>query len=350
MQRPLVLLADSDPRYLRSLELKFLKELGGHIELEVITDNHYFKKYFSLPRSIDVMAVSEEMYSSTLSTHNIRHLFILTEKENKDEDNTDKPGQCIFKYTNCNVIFEEMLKMAYSIPGMLQADRNTVKTVLVTSASGGAGKTTLAMGLSHCLAAGKKRVLYLDAERIHSFSRRIKDNSFADDEVYRLLLTYTQGIYSELSRFIYKGIFDYIPPFKAALTTLGIPFEFYFSFIKEAKETQDYDVIIIDTDSVFDENKARLMTLSDTIIIVVKQDGNSIFTTANMVKNLKLDERYIFVCNDYIEGEDNFFLAPDEKIPFLINEYIHHINGYENLPLEELKNNKEIQKISYVIL
>ena len=44
---------------------------GALIQLEVITDKEYYDSYFSYPRKIDILIVSEDFYDSSVKKHNI---------------------------------------------------------------------------------------------------------------------------------------------------------------------------------------------------------------------------------------------------------------------------------------
>lgn len=55
--------------------------------------------------------------------------------------------------------------------------------------------------------------------------------------------------------------------------SLGIPYRVFALLAEAARKEQEYDYIVIDADSVFDEEKAALMQLADKMIDRDKTDG-----------------------------------------------------------------------------
>ena len=74
MSKPLIIIADTDELYLTNLERKFLEEFDDQIDLEIISDADYFEKRFETPLSVEILVVSEKLYSSSLQKHNISNV------------------------------------------------------------------------------------------------------------------------------------------------------------------------------------------------------------------------------------------------------------------------------------
>ena len=103
MAKSTIIIADSDEKYLSSLEIKFLEQLGDEIELEIISQAEYFNSYFSIPRTVNVLVVSEDLYTSELQRHNIDNVFVLTE-DAEVGGTEDLSVERIFKYSNAEDI------------------------------------------------------------------------------------------------------------------------------------------------------------------------------------------------------------------------------------------------------
>lgn len=349
MQCPVILLADPDAKYLRPLELKFLEELSGRIDLEIITDIDYFKQYFSQPKTVEVLIIDEKWYHESLEQHNIDQIFVLTDSCSEIE--SKRTIQYIFKYSSSNEIYNTVIRSMKGMSFEQKKDRET-KVVVITSGSGGTGKTTIALGIAANLASRMQRVLYIDVEHVNTFQYWLKDCVPMNAAVYSNLQKDRSGLYSHIKAYMGQDDFSYIPPFKAALVTLGISMSFYRTLINEAKESGDYDVIVVDTEAVFDEDKAFLMTYADTLIMVVNQTPTSVYTMNELLKNIRIDssDKYLFVCNNFEEHSYNALISPQENHKFIVNEYVHHIDEYEKLSLDDLKNNRDIQKLSYLLM
>lgn len=91
----------------------------------------------------------------------------MTEK-NEEEQTADLNVTRIFKYTSIKEIFNEILGKSSDSLNVKNAGKKEPQIVVVTSAAGGVGKTTLAIGISACLSQNYKKVLYVNCSRLQS--------------------------------------------------------------------------------------------------------------------------------------------------------------------------------------
>jgi len=352
MARPRIIIADTDVGYIIPLQLKFVVEFFEKVDIEIITSANYFKELFSTPQKVDVLVISEELYSSAVLRHNITNIFLMTEQYEEDETHELKVNR-IYKYTSIKEIFNEIIgKSASMLIGMDSVKKDT-QVVLVYSACGGVGKTTLALGMSACLTKNYKRVLYLNASRLQTFQRMLGNSSpITTADVYAKLGKAGEGIYNDIKHVIRKELFSYLPPFKAALMSLGMEYSIYENIILSAKKSTDYDYIIVDADTTFDEAKAELINLSDKVIIVTTQTVASVYSTNMLVSNINgaNSEKYIFVCNDFDKSKDNALISPEITLKFAVQDYIDHIDHYDRLNCETLASSGGIQKTAFLVM
>ena len=168
MFRPRVIIADIDENYIKPLQFKFIKEFFDKIDLEIITEREYFEELFSSPQKAEILIISEELYDPSLQKHNMTNIFVMTEQYEEggtEELNINK----MFKYTSVKEIFNEVVGKSAGLFNTKGNEKKETKIILVTSANGGAGKTTIAIGASACLTKSYKRVLYLNASRLQCF-------------------------------------------------------------------------------------------------------------------------------------------------------------------------------------
>lgn len=346
---PKVILADTDEKsYLSPLEVKFLEELNDEIELEVITDPAYFKAHFSTPQSAEILVVSEELYFGDLQKQNISNIFVLS--ENIDEGGTEDLRLIkIFKYTNTTEIYNQIIATSAII--QLNKDKET-SVVLFYSAAGGVGKTTLSMVTSYCLAKKFKKVLYINAQRINSFEFYLNNTSPISSSVYSELINADSDVFDKIKFSKRNEGFDYIPPFAAELSSLNLDFNVYEKIIDSAKATKEYDVIIVDTDTVFDSDKASLITKANKVVIVTTQSRASVNATNMLLNNMNCNDggKYLFVCNDFDPKGYDAFKSNALKLSFSVNEYIRHIPNIDELRLDDISNDTDIQKLSFLVV
>ena len=103
MSKPLIIIADTDELYLQNLERKFLEEFDDQIELEIISDPVYFEQRFETPVSVEILAVSEALYSTGLQRHNISNLCVLAE-EQENGSTEDLSVNRVYKYLGISTV------------------------------------------------------------------------------------------------------------------------------------------------------------------------------------------------------------------------------------------------------
>lgn len=351
MAKPRIILADTNFNYLMSIQLKFIEEFYEKIDLEIITDRLYFESLFATPQKATILVVSEDLYDDSLQKHNIAKVFVMTEQNEEDATgdlNVDK----IYKYTSIKEIFNEIVGKSETVLNIDNYGKKDPQIIVVTSAAGGVGKTTIAVGLSASLARDYKKVLYMNCDYLQGYMLLLKNQTvISNNEIYTKLIRNKVNLYRDIRHVIRNESFSYLPPFKASLMSLGISPDVFRVIAEEAKNSGDYDYVILDTNSVFDEQKARFLDAADRVISVVKQNQASVIATNAFVSNINgmTGEKYLFVCNDYDKTEDNALISPSIIPKFSVNEYIDHFEQYDSIDCTELAEQSSIRRVEYLI-
>ena len=352
MGKPRIIIADTDERYIASLQLKFVEDFFEKVDLEIITDRGVFEEIFLSPQNADILIISEDLYDERIQRHNIMHIFLMMEQY--DEEQTgDLNVNRIFKYTSIIEIFNEIIAKSAGSFKMEEMEKKETQVILLYSASGGTGKTTLAMGISACLTKHYKRVLYINAEHLQYFQRVLENPApITSNEVYAKLSNITDNIYKDIKHLIRKEWFFYLPPFKAALVSLGVEYSFYEKFILSAKKSGEYDFIIVDADTVFDEEKTRLFGISDKVIIVTEQNASAVYATNVLATNVTgmNTEKYVFICNNFDRDEENALISPNISLRFKVHDYVEHIKHYNQIRNTDLAKESGIQRVTVLIM
>lgn len=258
----------------------------------------------------------------------------------------------LFKYTSIKEIFNEIIGKSAGALNSAAVEKKETKIIVVTSAAGGVGKTTVAMGVAACLAKNYKRVLYINASRLQNFQYFFDNKTpISSPEVYSKLLNPTEHVFDDIKHVIRKELFSYLPAFKAALMSVGLEFSIFEKIIVSAKKSGDYDFIIVDAESTFDENQTNLISLSDRVIVITEQSLSSIFATNMFVSNLNgaYGDKFVFVCNKFNKDAYNALIIPEIECKFNISEYIDYYND-ERKKIDDLIGKQEIQRISFLII
>lgn len=352
MAKPRVIIADTDINYIIPLQLKFVKDYFNKLELEIITDQDYFDQLFSTPQSVDILIISDEMYTPYLQKHNILNIFLMTEQY--DEGSTGELNvNRLFKYSSIKEIFNEIIGKS---AGVLNKGINIItetQIILVTSANGGAGKTTVAMGMASCLTQNHKKVLYLNASRLQIFQNYLDNKtSMSSQDVYAKLINPSENVYEEIKHAIRYEHFYYLPAFRMALMSMGIQFNVYEKIVLSARKSKEYDYIIIDAESSLDEDMARLHDIADKVVVVMGQSASSVYATNTLITNLNgvSPERYIFVCNRFNKEQYNALISPEMIVKFSVNEYIDEFSSNGMITCSELSEKDGIRKTAFLIV
>lgn len=352
MAKPRIIIADTDVNYIIPLQLKFVEDFFEKVDLEIITDETYFEELFSTPQQIDILITSEELYTQSLLRHNITHVFLMT--ENQEEDLTSALNvNCIFKYTSIKEIFNEIIGKSEELFDVKQSSKKETEIILFYSANGGVGKTTVAMGVSACLTQNYKRVLYINANHLQTFQRLLKNQTtISSTEIYAKLTNKNENAYETIKHMIRKEQFQYVPPFKAALMSVGLDYSVYERIASDAKQSKDFDYIIIDADTAFDEAKANLLHVADKVLIITEQTYASVYATNILASNINgmNNDKYLFICNNYDKEKENALISPSISLKFTVSDYVYHFHHYNQMGCEELGKDNGMQRTAFLIM
>lgn len=328
MPKPMVVLADPDYAYLAPLELKLIEDLGDEIDLEVITEEAYLDAFLLLPHDIETLVVCEEWASRGIERQNIEATLVLVEE--READNTGSlDAESIFKYSSLPLIFGKLMSMSPRL--RTQSADAGARICTVYSPQGGSGKTTVALGLAAALRGAYKRVLYVDAECLQTFGCRFKTERFAPADMVRGLRQHTGDAYDTLKDFIESDLIDCLPALKTGLGAYGVELGAYRRLAEDARDSGDYDYVIVDTDSSFDAEKLALFQISDVVAIPVVADVEATAKIERFRSSIDAadKERYRFFLNNRRPASGK--AAPDAGLPVELDGVIEFVEGLEQM-------------------
>ena len=350
MSKPLIIIADTNELYLTNLERKFLEELDDQIDLEIISDAGYFKQRFETPVSVEILVVSEDLYSANLLKHNVAHLCVLVEEHNSG-NTEDLSINRVCKYLGIRELFNEL---TYQSRERLEKSKDTEKTTQVIafySAVGGTGKTALSLGLAGCLAEKHKRIFYINTESIQDFSYYLENKTGMPNEGYRAVKTDAEDMYHHIRFTLRQEEFTYLPPFMTTLDARNLDFTIYEKIIRTAKESGEYDFIIVDIEVGYSRERIRLLQESDKVMLITLQDAVSTNKMRYLSQCLDFDdyEKYMVICNKYDETKENQYVLSELQWHLSIKEYVEEMGE----PLDSIGQLAQIdglKKISYMFI
>lgn len=349
MSKLRVIIADLDVNYVLPLESRFIEEYTYNIDLEIITDQNYFRELFLSPQKADVLVVSEKLFDAGLLKHGLEHIYVLTEKMAGD-DTTDLEVNRIFKYTSVKEIFDRIASDCLRNMGSMLDESKETRVIAVCSGKGGLGKTTIAMGIAGYLAQNYKKVFYLNAAELQNFHAYMECAApITDAQVYVKLANKDESAYHKLKEFINKEQFFYLPPFRASLFSLGLDFSIFKNLVMSARESLEYDYIIVDIDGGLNDDMMSLIAIADKVMVVTAQDRASMIATERFAESIGevKSEKYLFVCNNFDNRKRNELARNGEALNFSAGAYISHVEGHDRMVATDFAAIDGIDKVVY---
>ncbi|MBM6977010.1 hypothetical protein [Intestinimonas butyriciproducens] len=349
MARYQIVLVDQDEDYLSLLELRFLEHFGDVADIQLISDPAYFHTFFETPRKMDLLIINQELYIPELEKHSIGAVIRLS--ETPTELRRDGKGCVLYKYTGMKVLFDELS------PYLNRAEERAARKqepqlVCVYAPSGGAGATTLSLGICAALASRDRRVLYLNTETIQSFPGRLPQTPEVLSAACRDQILRGSGGAERLGREAFGSCgFDYLLPFEHSITTYGITLEHLTRLAEELRRSGRYQCVVVDCSSEFTQEKSALMSLCSTVLLTMGQDRLSCDRMESLLGNINIrdTDKFLFACNRYREDEEN--CLRDTLLGRVhIAEYIPYLSQRTLACLEELGNNEAISRLAYRLI
>jgi cellulose biosynthesis protein BcsQ len=343
-----IVLADTDESYLAQLEKRFIETCQDSANIIIITEEDYLNSFFSTPRNINILVIQEELYSHEFEKHNIASTFILTEQRPEKTGKNTFPKK-IYKYTSVKEIYNEVFDT--SSLNLLKSD--VARSVMVYSPIGGIGKTFTAVGLSVALANAHKKILFLSAEPLQSFSFFLTDPKYLDTGSINQFNARNGPVVGDLDEGKGHEVFDYLLPFSQAASTFGVKLEKYQHYIKSVKENGTYDFIIIDTPADFAADKSAMMASCDKTVLLLGQHPMDVHKFERFLANIDCSNpgKFIFICNKYDGKEKNHILNSTLRTQITICDYIPKLTAdTSNFNIEWFAACRYFEKLTYMLL
>lgn len=316
-----IMLIDEDESYINPVEKKFIKELGEKAIINIITDRNYMLQYFQTPRHIDILIINKNMYFTQLEKHDIANMFFLSETDTNAVRN-------IFKYISVKYIFDYVINnLRTETKNMIDVSIKT-HVIMFYSPMGGCG-TTYVSNIAAKLIARDKKVLYISTEPMQSFAAETGCVKYMSDTFEHALLSNDHSLIDAMDKELFSSGCDYLAPIHLRIADKVIPLSNYIGFIDRIKNEKNYDYIILDTSSDFNEEKCRLMNFADKVVILTRQDKIAAFKLDSLMSNVDLSNRQKFVIACNMLSSDNTNCLTDQYIKntFYIKCAISYLNS-----------------------
>ncbi len=252
----------------------------------------------------------------------------------------------IYKYKEVNKIAGDIINSFTNAGNIIsQVKEKIARIIPVYSASGGTGKTSIALGIgSICSLAGLK-VLYLNLEQFQSTKFFFSSNTdYSMSEIIYYIRVKDNNLMSKLTAMRCQdpstNLFYYQPANNSLELTELLPGDMEL-LLGRLKESGQYDIIMVDMDSRFDANTLEVFSNSDEIICLIVDDEICLHKTSIFLESLSklpnsssqftyLPEKIVYVANK----------VSDQALP-LIKSIISSERILTEIPLVESFNSKK---------
>ena len=297
MPKPFIVLADPDALSLKPLEQRFLRELGESCNLETITDPSYLERFLNSPHDIDALLVAECWNDSRFGAQNVTCTFVLVDSP-EHERSSDDALHYTFKYDSVSFIFDKVVNICPTLSAGVNKNAKC-QIVVFYSPIGGSGCTITALGVAAALRSQYRRVLYIDAEYVQTFACYLEKVTEASQRMAVDMRRSTGDSFDVMASYIATEGFDYLLPLRGGLVANDLSLEYYIRFLNAAVSSNQYDYIVVDTDSVFDKTKTILFNAADKVVVIGGQEGPDVFKmgTFRAMLDTTSTEKFKFICN-----------------------------------------------------
>ena len=312
-KKPVILVVDMDEGYINALETEIVQKYIDKADIEFITDRTYLQEYLKQEHFVTVLIAGESVYSEQLKQLMPVYTFVLMNKMGKEKLEEFVYG--IFRYASSRDILDIITN---KVPETIFEEENSsdsdTKVILVTSATGGVGKTTVALTLSFIAEEDSGRAMYINLDDLSNFERWLnKEKNEFESQILEVNLEFT----NEMDE-------------KEKLNVLG-------NIIRSEK----YDWVIVDTGIYGLKYQKQIYDRADIILQITGNSNGSIYAANKLYHQLNESwiDKSIYVCgnDEQINGR--------EAEEYTVQNRIANMKNYEAQTIEELCEHKDIRKL-----
>ncbi|MFS0838160.1 hypothetical protein [Paenibacillus sp. 1P03SA] len=253
---------------------------------------------------------------------------ILVYRLSESPECADVPAEnLIYRYQPFRTMLRDLLLRAAEQTGESGGIRTAFRegrtsVIAVYSASGGSGKSVLALNMAAQLAAQGRKALYVSLEAVSSSALLIPDGP--PDSFSRLLYAWRKSReraaeYAELLQCRHPAYgFDYLAPFPNIREADELNAEDVRSLVGRIAESGNWDVLLLDLDSAVRPRTLGALKACDYVVWLVAEDSHALYKTRKVREALNSMEsmdtcagKNLFVLNKYTGREVNMAIDVD---------------------------------------
>ncbi len=311
-----IAIADGDSFYLKQLT-NYLVKAEQSFEVYAFSRQDSLTDFLtSSERKPDILLISENMRCEASDLCRIEAKILLSEGVQEETTGYDS----ILKYQKTAALVGQIMLIYGKRSGkgdkLVSGNRET-KFIGLYSPVGGSGKTTLSLLLANRLGVRKKKVFYMNMERVDSTRGFLPAQ--AQIGVSDLLVAVhakekTTGL-SLLSKMCQSQQFgfSYVNPPESSLEYNEVSIEEHLELLREIESLGQFDMVILDFDSELNQEKLQMLDFCDKLVVPFLPDAMSLNKFMQFFREMELREelsglekRMIFVGNRIGQGVEDY--------------------------------------------
>lgn len=299
MKKNYIIIADRDSEFYYPLMLCLLDKFSDEeLEIQIITRLSVLQQKMIKGKRPDILVISELFYQKLDKLGNVEHVIVLSEQYDNGEKKNEKVTT-VFRYVKLQTLEHVIQAHMRGTERHNSEKRLNTSLILVTSVTGGTGKTVTAFALVQQLKKKGKSVLYIDAEWIQDFNNYIMGTEVMSHEVQKSII-FSDGndcktILSEVKK---KGDITYIPQMDVPIVTMNKSLQIYLNLIQNIVNEGSFEYVIVDTDHCLDLYKMKLLKICDDVIMVMDSSPQSVHKFSKLTRNINIMNKCKLICNN----------------------------------------------------
>ena len=234
---------------------------------------------------------------------------------------------------------------AEQVADAILASGNPARLLVVYSASGGTGKSTVALAVSRILAESGKKVFYLNTTAYQTFGNLLSYDGYIEDDKIAAVKDYR-----ELRRYIKREVFEFLPEVRRSSISAdsGVTNSKYIEIISQTMVSDRYDIVIVDTAPALNSLNRWLIEHSDQILVVTKQDKKTYRATKQFAElaSVIAANKCTYICNDRIEYEYDAIADDGAFGGIEIAVSVEHFKNYDGLKVADIATSESMKNIA----
>ncbi len=283
-----LLIADSDERYLSKLDTILCK--SSELTISQYSDKHKLKEALD-KKTFDAVLFSHDMYVENLSNARVA-IYLATTNDAPTFSTNDY--HMIRKYQRISNIIREVYEYYAEVApskNIFAANASAI-TCCVYAPTGGCGVTSTALAIVKELNRNGKRALYVSLEQFSCLKGILGANT--NKGIEELIARMEIGNFDVyLKSFLNEeqGI-TYINGFSNIRDTEGLDSNEIEMLIQKMSNTELFDVVVIDTDSIWNDKIRQVFTLVDFAILLSTSSETSTIKLEQLLGNAAFQKEY----------------------------------------------------------